>query len=43
MGEHLGADVHLDQAPLKYEGLSYTEIWISESQERMILAVPPNQ
>src|SRR5439155_13634489 len=40
MGEWLGADVRLDQAPLKYEGLSYTEIWISESQERMILAVP---
>src|SRR5207237_9528642 len=30
MGERLGASVHLDQAPLKYEGLSYTEIWISE-------------
>ncbi len=26
--------------PLKYEGLSYTEIWISEAQERMVLAVP---
>jgi phosphoribosylformylglycinamidine synthase len=41
MGEKLGAVVQLEQAPLKYEGLSYTEIWISESQERMILAVPP--
>jgi phosphoribosylformylglycinamidine synthase len=41
MGEKLGAEVHLDQAPLKYEGLSYTEIWISEAQERMVLAVPP--
>jgi phosphoribosylformylglycinamidine synthase len=40
MGEKLGAMVQLDQAPLKYEGLSYTEIWISEAQERMILAVP---
>jgi phosphoribosylformylglycinamidine synthase len=40
MGENLGAKVHLDRAPLKYEGLSYTEIWISESQERMILSVP---
>jgi phosphoribosylformylglycinamidine synthase len=40
MGEKLGAKVHLDRALLKYEGLSYTEIWISESQERMILAVP---
>ncbi|MBV9123587.1 MAG: phosphoribosylformylglycinamidine synthase, partial [Planctomycetes bacterium] len=41
MGEKLGAAVHLEQAPLKYAGLSYTEIWISESQERMVLAVPP--
>jgi phosphoribosylformylglycinamidine synthase len=42
MGERLGAVVQLDQAPLKYAGLSYTEIWISESQERMVLAVPPD-
>ena len=41
MGEHLGAEVWLDQAPLKYDGLSYTEIWISEAQERMVLSVPP--
>ncbi|MBL8798153.1 MAG: phosphoribosylformylglycinamidine synthase subunit PurL [Planctomycetia bacterium] len=41
MGAELGATVALDRAPLKYEGLSYTEIWISEAQERMILAVPP--
>jgi phosphoribosylformylglycinamidine synthase len=41
MGARLGAVVHLDRAPLKYEGLSYTEIWISEAQERMVLAVPP--
>jgi phosphoribosylformylglycinamidine synthase len=41
MGSQLGAEVHLDRAPLKYEGLSYTEIWISEAQERMVLAVPP--
>ncbi len=40
MGEKLGAEVHLDRAPLKYEGLRYDEIWISESQERMVLAVP---
>src|SRR5205807_10453838 len=40
MGEKLGARVDLDKAPLKYQGLSYTEIWISEAQERMILAVP---
>ncbi len=40
MGEHLGAEVHLDRVPLKYAGLSYDEIWISEAQERMVLAVP---
>jgi phosphoribosylformylglycinamidine synthase len=41
MGGPVGAEVDLDRAPLKYEGLSYTEIWISEAQERMVLAVPP--
>jgi phosphoribosylformylglycinamidine synthase subunit PurSL len=41
MGEELGAEVWLEQAPLKYQGLTYTEIWISEAQERMIMAVPP--
>jgi phosphoribosylformylglycinamidine synthase subunit PurSL len=40
MGEQIGAYVNLEQAPLKYAGLSYTEIWISEAQERMVLAVP---
>jgi len=40
MGEKLGAFVQLENAPLKYAGLSYTEIWISEAQERMVLAVP---
>ncbi|NLY03010.1 MAG: phosphoribosylformylglycinamidine synthase subunit PurL [Rhodopirellula sp.] len=43
MGEEIGAEVWLERAPLKYEGLSYTEIWISEAQERMILAVPPEK
>ncbi|MEZ6055904.1 MAG: phosphoribosylformylglycinamidine synthase subunit PurL [Planctomycetaceae bacterium] len=41
MGEETGAEVWLEQCPLKYDGLSYTEIWISEAQERMVLAVPP--
>src|SRR5205085_586215 len=41
MGAELGASVQLHNAPLKYAGLSYTEIWISEAQERMVLAVPP--
>ena len=43
MGEKLGAFVQLENAPLKYDGLSYTEIWISEAQERMVLAVPPDK
>ena len=41
MAEESGAEVWLDKCPLKYSGLSYTEIWISEAQERMVLAVPP--
>lgn len=41
MGEEIGAEVWLEKVPLKYRGLSYTEIWISEAQERMVLAVPP--
>jgi len=41
MGAALGADVDLDRVPLKYEGLSATEAWISEAQERMVLAVAP--
>jgi phosphoribosylformylglycinamidine synthase subunit PurSL len=41
MGETTGARVDLDKAPLKYQGLKYHEIWISESQERMVISVPP--
>ncbi len=40
MGEEIGAEVWLDRVPLKYEGLTYTEIWISEAQERMVFSVP---
>ena len=36
-----GARVELDRVPLKYEGLDVWEIWISESQERMTIAVGP--
>ena len=39
MGKDTGAKVYLERVPLKYSGLSYTEIWISESQERMVIAV----
>ena len=41
MGAETGALVHLEKVPLKYEGLAPWEIWLSESQERMVLAVPP--
>ena len=35
-----GALVELEQVPLKYPGLAPWQIWLSESQERMTLAVP---
>ncbi|MEN6615659.1 MAG: AIR synthase-related protein, partial [Syntrophorhabdus sp.] len=38
-----GCQVHLDRAPLKYHGLSPWEILLSEAQERMTVAVPPDQ
>jgi phosphoribosylformylglycinamidine synthase len=41
MAAELGAEVDLATVPLKYDGLSATEVWISEAQERMVLAVPP--
>ncbi|HEB52818.1 MAG TPA: phosphoribosylformylglycinamidine synthase, partial [bacterium] len=43
MAEGLGAVVQLERAPLKYQGLQPWEIWISEAQERMVLAVPPDK
>jgi len=42
MAAETGVRVYLEKVPLKYAGLSYTEIWVSESQERMALAVPPD-
>jgi len=41
MGSKIGARVQLENAPLKYPGLRPWEIWLSEAQERMVLAVPP--
>ena len=38
-----GCELHLERAPLKYPGLDPWEILVSESQERMTLAVPPSQ
>ncbi|NNG07716.1 MAG: phosphoribosylformylglycinamidine synthase [Desulfobacteraceae bacterium] len=36
-----GCRVDLDRVPLKYDGLDQWEIWVSESQERMTIAVKP--
>ncbi len=41
MGKEIGVRVNLAQVPLKYPGLSPWEIWLSESQERMIVALSP--
>ncbi len=40
IGEKTGVVVNLEEAPLKYPGLRPWEIWLSEAQERMVLAVP---
>jgi len=41
MGQKTGVRVELEKAPLKYSGLAPWEIWLSESQERMVIAVAP--
>jgi len=41
MAAKLGAEVDLEQVPLKYAGLKPWEIFVSESQERMSLVVEP--
>ena len=38
-----GIKINLDKCPLKYEGLAPWEILVSESQERMSLAVNPEK
>ncbi len=43
MGAEIGVQVELSKAPLKYQGLAPWEIWLSEAQERMVLAVPPEK
>ena len=39
-GQSGGFHVELEKVPLKYPGMAPWEIWISESQERMTMAVP---
>lgn len=36
-----GCEIELDKVPTKEEGIAPWELWISESQERMMLAVRP--
>ena len=40
MADSLGAVVDLSKVPRKYPGLSPWEVWLSEAQERMVMAVP---
>lgn len=39
-GEETGVTVNLEKAPTKYPGLTPWEIWVSESQERMLVVLP---
>lgn len=41
MAEDVGCDVDLALVPRKYPGLEPWEVWLSEAQERMVVAVPP--
>ncbi len=42
MAAELGAVIDLDRVPLKYPGLRPWEVWLSEAQERMVIAVHPD-
>ena len=43
MGSDTGVEINLDAVPLKDESLTAWEILLSESQERMLMAVPPDK
>jgi phosphoribosylformylglycinamidine synthase len=43
MASKTGAEIDLQHVHLKYPGLAPWEIWLSEAQERMVLAVPAAQ
>jgi len=43
MASTIGCDVELKKVKLKYPGLAPWEIWLSEAQERMVLAVAPEK
>ncbi len=40
MGAELGVEIELSQVKLKYSGLRPWEIWLSEAQERIVIALP---
>jgi phosphoribosylformylglycinamidine synthase subunit PurSL len=42
MGKDTGARVYLERVPLKYANLAPWEIFLSESQERMVIAIDPS-
>ncbi len=41
MARELGAEIELSGLGTKYPGLAPWELWLSEAQERMVLAIPP--
>ena len=43
MGEGIGVTVDIKDVPLKYAGMAPWEIWLSESQERMVAAIAPDK
>ena len=43
MASVLGCDVDLAKIPVKYQGLAPWELWLSEAQERMVIAVPDDK
>ena len=43
MASSIGCDVDLASVHLKYPGLAPWEIWLSEAQERMVVAVAPEK
>ncbi len=43
MAKSIGAIVRLENISLKYPGLAPWEMWLSEAQERMVLAVQPDK
>ena len=43
MAEDVGARIDVAKVPLKYPGLAAWEVWLSEAQERMVVAIDPRQ